>query len=108
MSRQSPYDRRTFVSRLATGVLAASSASAAAEASPLPTIPLGKHKVTRLIAGYNPIGGYSHSVPKLSALMKDWFTPERTLDYVRRCEGAGINTWQAGIDPKVFGALRAA
>ena len=61
-----------------------------------------------MVAGYNPIGGYSHSVPKLSALMKDWFTPERTLDYVRRCEGAGINTWQAGIDPKVFGALRAA
>jgi hypothetical protein len=108
MSRQSPYDRRTFVSRLATGVLAASTASMAAEASPLPTIPLGKHKVTRLVAGYNPIGGYSHSVPKLSALMKDWFTPERTLDYVRRCEGAGINTWQASIDPKVFGALRAA
>jgi hypothetical protein len=108
MSRQSPCDRRTFVSRLATGVLAASSASAAAEASPLPTIQLGKHRVTRLVAGYNPIGGYSHSVPKLSALMKDWFTPQRTLDYVRRCEGAGINTWQASIDPKVFGALRAA
>jgi hypothetical protein len=40
--------------------------------------------------------------------MKDWFTSERTLDYVRRCEAAGINTWQASIDPKVFGALRAA
>jgi hypothetical protein len=106
MSRQLPCDRRTFVTRLATGALAASSVSAASET--LPTIQLGKHKVTRLVAGYNPIGGYSHSVPKLSALMKDWFTPERTLEYVRRCEAAGINTWQASIDPKVFHALRTA
>ena len=108
MSRQPCCDRRTFVTRFATGALAASTASHAAESSALPTIRLGKFNVTRLVAGYNPIGGYSHSVPKLSALMKDWFTPARTLDYVRRCEAAGINTWQASIDPKVFGALRAA
>jgi len=108
MTRQLSCDRRTFVTRLATGAVALSSATHAAETPSLPTISLGKHKVTRLIAGYNPIGGYSHSVPKLSALMKDWFTPERTLEYVRRCEAAGMNTWQASIDPKVFGALRAA
>lgn len=107
MSRQPSCDRRTFVTRLATGALAASAASGA-ESNALPTISLGKHKVTRLIAGYNPIGGYSHSVPKLSALMRDWFTPARTVEYVHRCEAAGINTWQASIDPKVFGALRAA
>lgn len=93
---------------MAAGALAASSASRAAEGSTLPTVPLGKYKVTRLIAGYNPIGGYSHSVPKLSALMRDWFTPARTLEYVRRCEANGINTWQASIDPKVFDALRTA
>jgi hypothetical protein len=92
---------------MAAGALAASTASSAAE-NTLPAISLGKHKVTRLIAGYNPIGGYSHSVPKLSALMRDWFTPARTLEYVRRCEANGINTWQASIDPKVFDALRAA
>ena len=40
--------------------------------------------------------------------MKDWFTPERTLEYVRRCEPNGINTWQAGIDPKCFAVLREA
>jgi hypothetical protein len=106
MSLQSSLGRRSFVTRVAAGALAASSASRAAEA--LPIISLGKFKVTRLIAGYNPIGGYSHSVPKLSALMRDWFTPARTLEYVRRCEANGINTWQASIDPKVFDALRAA
>jgi hypothetical protein len=104
----SEFDRRAFVTRVAAGAVAASTASRAAECSILPTIQLGKYKVTRLIAGYNPIGGYSHSVPKLSALMRDWFTPARTLDYVRRCESNGINTWQVSIDPKVFDALRTA
>ncbi|MDE3165253.1 MAG: hypothetical protein KGN36_05560 [Acidobacteriota bacterium] len=108
MTRQPSCDRRTFVTRIATGALAASAASRAAEDASLPTIDLGKHKVTRLVAGYNPIGGYAHSVPKLSALMKDWFTPARTVEFVRRCEAAGINTWQADPDPKIFGALRAA
>jgi hypothetical protein len=95
------------VTQVAAGALAASTAAPAAE-NTIPTIQLGKHRVTRLIAGYNPIGGYSHSVPKLSALMRDWFTPARTLEYVRRCEANGINTWQASIDPKVFDALRIA
>jgi hypothetical protein len=72
----------------------------------------GKASVARQIenwiAGYNPIGGYSHSVPKLSAIMKDWFTVERTVEFVERCERAGINTWQASVDPKAFQALRTA
>jgi hypothetical protein len=93
---------------VAASALAASTAAQADESNTLPKISLGKYKVTRMIAGYNPIGGYSHSVPKLSALMRDWFTPARTLDYVKRCEANGINTWQASIDPKVFDALRAA
>jgi hypothetical protein len=74
----------------------------------LPTIKLGKHDVTRLIAGYNPIGGYSHTTPKLDRLMREWFTAERTLDYVRRCEQNGINTWQSSVDQKCFGVLRKA
>jgi hypothetical protein len=109
MSRQAHCDRRTFVTQVAGGVLAVSSASAATESSNLlPTIKLGKYDVTRLVAGYNPIGGYSHSVPKLSALMKEWFTLERTVEYVRRCEANGINTWQMSIDPKCFRAIREA
>jgi hypothetical protein len=97
------FDRRSFL-----GVAASAAAAAAPTPGVLPTIRLGKHEVTRLVAGYNPIGGYSHSVPKLSAIMKDWFTPERTLEYVQRCERAGINTWQASVDPKCFAALRTA
>lgn len=74
----------------------------------LPAVAIGNFQVTRLVAGYNPIGGHSHAVPKLSALMTNWFTPERTLDYAMSCERNGINTWQVSVDKKVFGALRAA
>ncbi|MBI4892080.1 MAG: hypothetical protein HY821_15750 [Acidobacteria bacterium] len=80
----------------------------AAEGNSLPTVEIGRFKVTRLVAGYNPIGGHSHAVPKLSTIMKDWFTPERTLEYALQCERNGINTWQVSVDRKVFGALRAA
>src|SRR5215475_6340605 len=108
MSPESFCDRRTFVTRAVGGALAASAVSHAAEGATLPTIKLGKFDVTRLVAGYNPIGGYSHSVPKLSALMREWFTPARTLEYVRRCEANGINTCQMSIDPKCFRAIREA
>lgn len=92
------------------GVLAAPVAAnaAAAPAQMLPTVTIGGHQVTRLVAGYNPIGGHSHAVPVLSKIMKDWFTPERTLDYALACERNGINTWQISVDKKVFDALRAA
>lgn len=97
-------NRRTFLTVAAT----AATANAAPAQGALPTIRLGKHTVTRLIAGYNPIGGHSHSVPKLSAIMKNWFTLERTVEFIERCERAGINTWQASVDSKAFEALRTA
>jgi hypothetical protein len=95
--------RRTLL-----GAVAAARSAAVPQASALPTVTIGKHQVTRLVAGYNPIGGYSHAVPKLSVLMREWFTPERTLEYVLSCERNGINTWQLSVDKRVFDALRAA
>ncbi len=83
-------------------------AAAAVREAALPAVEIGRFRVTRLVAGYNPIGGHSHAVPKLSRIMKDWFTEERTLEYALQCERNGINTWQVSVDRKVFGALRAA
>src|SRR5713226_5060853 len=66
-----------------------------AKADPLlPTIELGKHKVTRLIIGGNPVYGYSHFNKMLSQSMTEWHTPERVLALLKRCEQAGINCWQ--------------
>lgn len=106
MNRTSQFERRAFLRTVSTSGLAG--AAAGAPAAAIPTVALGKHRVTRLIAGYNPIGGYSHSVPKLSAIMRNWFTRDRVVEFLHNCERNGINTWQASIDSKAFEALRLA
>ena len=60
----------------------------------LPTIKLGRHEVTRLILGGNPIYGHSHFNRILSQSMTTWHTPERVVELLRHCEARGINTWQ--------------
>jgi hypothetical protein len=98
--RSKTATRRDFLQRtagLASGVatLAAASDAAQPPAAPLlPTIRLGQHQVTRLIIGGNPIYGYSHFNRLLSRHQTDYHTPERVVELLRRCEQAGINTWQ--------------
>lgn len=88
--------RRTF---LKTAAVAASSVTTLApgaeiESPLLPTIKLGPHSVTRLILGGNPVYGYSHFNKLFSQHMANWHTPERVAELLKRCEKAGINTWQ--------------
>jgi hypothetical protein len=71
-----------------------SSADTTSPAPLLPTIRLGDHHVTRLIAGSNPISGYSYMGPILDQHMKEYFTPEQTTEFLWKCERAGINTHQ--------------
>lgn len=73
----------------------------------LPMIRLGDKSVTRLIAGANPIGGYSHSTKRLSELMVRYFTAERITEFVLHCEEEGINTWQIGYSTQIRDVLRA-
>jgi hypothetical protein len=69
--------------------------AAAAPADPLlPTIKLGRHDVTRLIIGGNPIYGHSHFNRILSQTMTSWHTPGRVVELLKHCEARGINTWQ--------------
>ncbi len=74
----------------------------------LPTVRLGGKDITRLIAGGNPIGGFSHSTARLSELMIKYFTVERTTEFILHCEQEGINTFQSSFSPVVRDALRAA
>jgi hypothetical protein len=60
----------------------------------LPVIKLGRHEVTRLIIGGNPIYGHSHFNRILSQYQTAWHTPERVVELVRFAESKGINTWQ--------------
>jgi hypothetical protein len=62
---------------------------------PLPTAPFGRHRISRLIAGANPIYGYSHFNRVFDAVMRDYHTTERVLEFLRNLERAGLNTWQA-------------
>jgi len=64
--------------------------------SGLPTIPFGHHQLSRLIVGANPINGGSHLSRFVNQQMKRYFTPDRTLDMLKRCEDVGINAWQSG------------
>ncbi len=99
-------DRRQFISQLgcvtAASSVALTAASKASEqpasptspASPLPTISLGKHRVTRLIVGSNPLNGYSYLGPHVDQHMKEYFTVDRSVDFLLACEQSGINTHQ--------------
>jgi len=67
-----------------------------AKAGPLlPLVPFGKYKITRLIAGANPIYGYSHFNYVFSAHMGEYHTTGRVLSFLRELERAGLDTWQA-------------
>ena len=61
----------------------------------LPVVPFGKYRITRLIAGANPIYGYSHFNYVYSAHMGEYHTTDRVLAFLRELERAGLNTWQA-------------
>jgi hypothetical protein len=113
--------RREFLSQLSAAVTGSTLALAAAQGQsvsaeesssptpPLPTIRLGEHTVTRLAVGSNPISGYSYMGPVMDRHMKEYFTPERIVEFLWTCEQAGINTHQFS-NPKeissVFKQLR--
>ena len=87
--------RRQFLTTAAA--LAGMKAAGAPEGAPaLPTVKLGKHDVTRLIIGSNTFYGFSHFNRLYDQIMADWYTPDRVLEVLRRCEANGINTWQVG------------
>jgi hypothetical protein len=95
-----PGTRRRFLK--STAGLVAGIAAAREGTGSLPQVPFGKHKISRLIIGCNQFYGYSHFNPILSTFMKEWNTPERVCETLRRCEQYGINTWQTGDRDRAF------
>lgn len=106
-------DRRSFLAQLAAMAAVTALKPAPTPAAdtppalePLPTIQLGKHRVSRLVAGSNPILGYSYSGPHTDRHMKDYFTPERTIEFLQTCERAGITTHQFADQDRALPYLR--
>jgi hypothetical protein len=67
----------------------------------LPTVRWGKHQITRVLVGHNPIKGQSHYSAELNREMREWFSVDRGrgLQLLRRAEQLGINTCQMGGQP---------
>ncbi len=130
-NRDARVDRRNFLTRgvaaAAVGSVALSSAGcsqkgtaadtekAAAPYTPppiappgtLPSIKLGEHTVSRLVAGWNPIGGHSHTTLNMARFMREYFTTQKTIEFMANCESKGINTWQYDHTDKAVEVLRA-
>ncbi len=106
--------RRKFLSQLSAAAAASGlvfgksgrSAESEPSAAPLPTIQLGSHRVTRLIAGWNPIGGYSYMGPNMNRQMAEYFTPARTVEFLEKCEREGINAHQFSRPERMAPILR--
>ena len=96
--------RRGFLKKAAGAALIAGTQ---ARAEALPNIAIGNKRVSRLIAGSNPIAGYSYGTAKLTAHMQSYFTVERTTEFLLHCERQGITTFQGHLSPKIRSALLA-
>ncbi|MBM4093024.1 MAG: hypothetical protein FJ276_26990 [Planctomycetes bacterium] len=102
MSHATPSEhcagRRRFlagVSAMAAAAWAGNAVRAGEAASePMPTIQLGPHSVSRIIAGSNPILGYSYLGPHTDRHMKEYFTVEQTIAFLQQCEREGITGHQ--------------
>jgi hypothetical protein len=92
--------RREFLSQVSAAAVAGLAMSAASRAeegqepAAMPTIELGKYRVSRLVAGWNPIGGYSYLGSHTDRHMKDYFTTDRTVEFLQACAAAGITLHQ--------------
>ncbi len=89
--------RRDFLkgaTALAAGLLAAPTATGAGP-TPLPTMKIAGHEVSRLVSGGNPLFGYSHFNGLLDRFMVDYFSDDQLVQYMLACEKAGITAWQS-------------
>jgi hypothetical protein len=100
--------RREFLTMISAaaslGVLGASGISSsvagdhyaepADQDSAMPTITLGRYRISRLICGSNPLLGYSYMGAHTDRHMKEYFTPERTVEMLLKCEKVGITAHQ--------------
>lgn len=111
--------RRQFISKLCIAAAAglanpslikASSGETVAGANTfslpaMPSINLGPHRISRLVCGSNPLLGYSYLGSHTDRQMKEYFTVERTVDFLNKCERAGITAHQSSGRSDYFNLL---
>jgi len=72
----------------------------------MPEIDFGPHKISRLIVGGNQQIGATHQSKLMTQHMLEYFTVDQTVEFLKDCIAAGINTWQANYNPKVRDAVK--
>jgi hypothetical protein len=103
----SPSDRREFLKAAAAVPTALGAAQALASpadkpqpAGAMPQIRLGGHMISRLIVGCHDIDGGGHVSPFLQRETREYYTPERAVATLQRCEAVGINAWHSRSSPQ--------
>ena len=66
----------------------------------MPEVTFGTHKISRLVVGGNQQAGASHNLRDLGMHMVEYFTVNRTVEFLRECMAQGINTWQGNYSEK--------
>jgi len=89
-----------------SGIALGRTAHAAQTPATLPSIQLGQHRISRLVAGWNPIGGHSHTTRDMARAMLEYFTVERVVEFLEHCERNGITAWQYDHTAKGIEALQ--
>jgi hypothetical protein len=101
-------NRRNFLQTTAAAALAVSGAPLPAQTqspapNPIDAIPdsevvapkikFGGVEISRIILGANPLHGFSHNNGNFGASMREWYTQERVIEVMRRCDKFGINAF---------------
>lgn len=60
----------------------------------MPTVAIGDRRISRLVAGSNPILGFSYMGHHVNHHMREYFTTERTVEFLDDCSRAGIKAHQ--------------
>lgn len=95
------FTRRAFLQS------AAAAPALAAQPAALPRVNFGgRHEISRLIIGTNPLMGYSHFNRILDQCMREWMTPERRVETILAAERAGITAWQLHYQKEMMDTLR--
>ncbi|HUU30341.1 MAG TPA: hypothetical protein VM123_21265 [archaeon] len=98
-------ENQTLLARLSEG------GAAQGKTEPVKGLPqgkLGKLQVSRLLCGGNLFSGFAHSreLIYVSALMKEYFTPEKIMDTLEISEKNGINSAILRCDEHIIGVLK--
>ena len=72
----------------------------------LPTVPFGKHRISRLIIGGNPFSGNSHVSRRMDDEMMDYFSAANIKKALFACQEQGVDTMQLRADRHLTRIIR--